>query len=138
MQKQLEGGCLCGRVRYRITRPPIDAGYCHCRLCQRASGAPVLAWLTVAADGFAYQGAVPASFHSSRRYQREFCAHCGTQIAFRRCRDAKTVDVTLASLDDPTTVAPQYHIWRQSRIGWFDTADRLPRHADAGPDTHDD
>jgi hypothetical protein len=42
--------------------------------------------------------------------------------------------VTIASLDDPSQVAPEYHIWRGSRIDWFDTTDRLPRHEDGGPD----
>lgn len=45
-----EGGCLCGAVRYRITGEPKSVGYCHCRMCQRAAGAPVVAWATVPAD----------------------------------------------------------------------------------------
>ncbi len=133
----LDGGCLCGALQYRVSAAPIDAGYCHCRLCQRASGAPVLAWLTVAASAFAYTQGQPAVFQSSVHSQREFCGACGTQLAFRRRVAAKTVDVTLASLREPARIAPQYHIWRQSRLPWFDSDDDLPRHADAGPDTHD-
>ncbi|WP_375056742.1 GFA family protein [Zobellella sp. DQSA1] len=138
MHTELEGGCLCGRLRYRITQAPIDAGFCHCRLCQRASGAPVLAWLTVAISGFDYRRGTPAAFDSSPHSQREFCPHCGTQLAFRRRQHATTVDVTLASLDHPARLAPQYHIWRQSRIDWFETADALPRYENAGPDHHGD
>ena len=41
------GGCLCGAIRYCIAAPPVLAFYCHCRICQRADGAPVVAWLTV-------------------------------------------------------------------------------------------
>jgi len=134
MPSTLEGGCLCGAVRYRVSAEPIDAGYCHCRLCQRSSGAPVLAWLSVAVGGFAYLQGSPAIYHSSAHSQREFCDRCGTQLAFRRARSAVTVDVTLASLDDPARLAPQYHIWRQSRLPWFETTDALPRHDDAGPD----
>lgn len=130
----LEGGCLCGAIRYRVTPPFVDAGYCHCHLCQRSSGAPVLAWLTLPVAGFAYLQGEPAVFRSSSHSQREFCAACGTQLVFRRSVDPETIDVTLASLDDPEPMPPQYHIWRQSRIGWFETADGLPRHEDAGPD----
>lgn len=130
----LDGGCLCGAVRYRISADIVDAGYCHCRLCQRSAGAPVLAWLTVPVAGFAYGAGRPAVFDSSPHSQREFCGRCGTQLAFRRRAGATTVDVTLASLDAPERVPPEYHIWRQSRIGWFETADGLPRHEDAGPD----
>lgn len=133
----LEGGCLCGAVQYRIGKTPIDAGYCHCRLCQRSSGAPVVAWLTVPIGGFTYTKGAPVIFNSSTHSQREFCGTCGTQIVFRRSVSPKTVDVTLASLYDPSQVSPQYHIWRQSRVAWFETADSLPRHEDAGPDKHE-
>lgn len=134
MSASLDGGCLCGSIRYRIHGDIIDAGYCHCRLCQRSSGAPVLAWLTLPVTGFAYTAGEPAVFHSSEHSQREFCDRCGSQLAFRRREAAQTVDVTLASLDDPEQVPPEYHIWRQSRIIWFETSDQLPRHEDSGPD----
>ena len=38
----LEGGCLCGAVRYRISAAPSHTDYCHCRMCQRSTGAPVV------------------------------------------------------------------------------------------------
>ncbi|MGE0370371.1 MAG: GFA family protein [Gammaproteobacteria bacterium] len=134
MSEVFEGGCLCEAIRYRIQGVRIDAGYCHCRLCQRSAGAPVLAWVTVPVGAFTYTRGAPAVYHSSTHSQREFCAHCGTQLAFRRIRLARTVDVTLASLDDPALIAPLYHIWRQSRIPWFETRDDLPRFDEAGPD----
>jgi len=137
MFEPLAGGCLCGAVRYAVSLEPIDAGYCHCRLCQRASGAPVLGWLTVAIEGFRYLAGSVAAFQSSPHYQREFCGRCGTQLVFRRLGQAPCVDVTLASLDEPGRVVPGYHIWCASRIGWFETTDTLPRHAEEGPDVHD-
>lgn len=131
---QADGGCLCGALRYRVDGPLVDAGYCHCRLCQRASGAPVVAWFTIEADRFAWTAGSPRVYRSSAVYQRESCAVCGSQLAFRRSVEPRYVDVTIASLDAPATVAPEYHIWRMSRLPWFDTADALPRHDDAGPD----
>jgi len=132
--KPLTGGCLCGAVRYRVDQAPIDAGYCHCRQCQRSSGAPVLAWLTVAAPHFAYTHGAPTVYRSPEHGQREFCPVCGTQLVFRRLVDPVAADVTLASLDDPLRVMPQYHIWLQSNIGWFAIGDALPRYQDSGPD----
>ncbi len=137
MFQALEGGCLCGVIQYRISVPPLDAGYCHCRLCQRSSGAPTLAWLTVPVRGFSYTNGNPVIFNSSLLSQREFCGTCGTQIAFRQSVSPKTVDVTLGSLYDPALMAPQYHIWRQSKLAWFETTDSLPRYEDAGPDNHE-
>lgn len=134
MEKSLEGGCLCGEVRYRVSGEIIDAGYCHCRICQRASGAPVVAWFTVPVGAFSYLQGMPSVFRSSAQSQREFCGGCGTQLVFRRSEGPVTADVTIASLDDPSLVRPEYHIWRESRIRWFETADSLPRHDDSGPD----
>ena len=97
----------------------------------------MLAWLTVPISSFSYSIGHPQVFCSSSHSQREFCGSCGTQIAFRRSEAPKTVDVTLASLREPSRVAPEYHIWRQSRLPWFETADSLPRHEDSGPDKHE-
>ncbi len=121
------GGCLCGAVRFRSTSPPLETGYCHCKLCQRSTGAPVLAWASYAADGFSYTAGTPARFDSSARGHREFCSRCGTQIAYRDSHNAKTVEVNIGALDDPGAAQPRYHIWWSSRIAWFDTADDLPR-----------
>ena len=129
-----EGGCLCGALRYAASGAPIDVGYCHCRTCQRSSGAPTLAWASFRSDALAYTRGSPASYRSSPRAVREFCAQCGTQIVFRE-DESSTVDLNIGSLDRPAALTPQYHIWTASRIPWFDTADALPRYPDAGPDS---
>ena len=130
---QLDGGCLCGAVRYRATLPIVDSGYCHCRACRRASGAPVVTWFSLKAEQLSILKGTARTFHSSAKGRRDFCPDCGTQLFFRG-EHAELVDVTNASLDDPNQVAPEYHIWRAGKITWFETTDALPRHDDAGPD----
>jgi hypothetical protein len=39
----LEGGCLCGAIRYRVSGKPANTMICHCRTCRRAAGSPVVA-----------------------------------------------------------------------------------------------
>ena len=128
------GGCLCGAIRFASEADPVATGYCHCRLCQRSTGAPVLAWGSFPVASFAYVAGAPAVYRSSDHGQREFCARCGTQIAYRESVDAKSVDVNLASLDRPERVAPRCHLWTRSRIPWFETADALPRFEAAAPE----
>ncbi|MFP2770123.1 GFA family protein [Oceanisphaera sp. KMM 10153] len=82
--------------------------------------------------GFLYRGA-PSVYRSSRSHHREFFPHCGTQLMFRRSMTPETIDVTLASLDDPSVIAPQYHIWMQSKIDWLRIDDTLPCFDDGGP-----
>jgi hypothetical protein len=131
MKLRLEGGCLCGALRYRIRAKPRSADCCHCRMCRRAAGAPVVARLTVANDCFEWTGGEAAVYRSSPDAERFFCKKCGTQLALRDEPDF--LDVTLASLDKPEPVRPSYHIWTTSRIGWFEIADDLPRYPERVP-----
>ena len=126
------GGCLCGAMRYRLDGPPLHADYCHCRICQRAGGAPVVAWGTWPAERLTWLAGEPRTFASSANGRRSFCPECGTPLTF--VDDPALVDVTLASLDEPAAFAPEYHIWTMSRVPWLDTRDELPRHAGSAPD----
>jgi hypothetical protein len=122
-----EGGCECGALRYRVTGEAVDSGYCHCRICQRTSGAPVQAFAGVHADQFAYIKGTPKIYFSSEHAQREFCPHCGSQIL---CRDRDApfdLAFSTPTLDDPSAFPPRRHGFRRSRIAWFETADDLPR-----------
>lgn len=134
LTEAVEGGCHCGAVRYRIAPCAGDSAYCHCRICQRTAGAPALAWITVPLAAFRYVSGAPKVYRSALTSQREFCGVCGAQMLYRK-DDGVTVDVNSATLDVPSAVPPQYHIWRMSRIAWFETADNLPRYGDHGPDS---
>jgi hypothetical protein len=131
----LEGGCLCGAIRYELASVPFDAGYCHCGICRRASGAPVLAFATVPLDDFVVRTGKPRRFRSSNFGERWFCGDCGTPLAMHVDHQPDTIDFTVASLDLPELVVPAFHIFFASRVGWFDTADDSPRHDAFRPDT---
>ncbi len=125
------GGCLCGALRYDSTEKPLEAGYCHCRMCQKISGATVLPWVSFAPGKFRYTEGSPKIYTSSTWGQREFCADCGSQIAFRSTDSDDTVEINVGTLDDPEAITPQYHVWCDSQVSWFDTADELPRHPES-------
>lgn len=125
----LEGGCACGAVRYRLSSQPRDAGYCHCRICQLTGGSPVMAFATVPRDDLVVLEGEPARRASSEFAERWYCRDCGTPLAILATYQPGTIDFPIATLDDPGAVAPGFHIWTRSRIGWFDTADAFDRHA---------
>lgn len=122
------GGCLCGEIRFRLDSEPSDPGYCHCRMCQRFGGSPVMAFASVPLAALRFEGEAPARYRSSADGERWFCRHCGSSLAMWVSRALDLIDVAMAALDDPTLLPPAFHIWRESRIGWFDTIDALPRH----------
>jgi hypothetical protein len=130
-----DGGCLCGRTRFRVTAPPLDSGYCHCRMCQRNSGAPVVAWVTFPAASFSWIAGQPTVYASSARARREFCASCGSYMIFRSEDWPHEVSVNTASFDQPAAFPPRMHIFAESRIPWFHTDDELPSYPDRGPPT---
>lgn len=128
-----EGGCLCGAVRFRVTGEPLDSGYCHCRMCQKNSGAPVVAWVTFAAAEFSWISGPATGYASSPRATREFCSACGSYLVFRNADLPAEVSVNTASLDDPKVFPPRMHIFVASRIPWFHTEDDLPSHPGSPP-----
>lgn len=128
MDTPLTGGCLCGNIRYRIDAAPVEALYCHCQMCRSAHGAPVVAWLTVPHAGFTVTAGSPAAYRSSAAASRQFCSRCGTPLTWQAIENPLLIDVSISTLDDPATVEPSLHIWTESRIAWFDTADHLPRY----------
>lgn len=132
LAREALGGCLCGALRYRVSAGRALTIYCHCRMCQRIAGAPVVAWLTVATNRFAYVVGAPAIYRSSEIASREFCAVCGSHVAFRPV-DRAEIDIACGTLDDPAIVVPSAHIWWESKIPWLALEDTLPHHLKGFP-----
>jgi hypothetical protein len=122
-----EGGCLCGKTRFRVSAPALDSGYCHCRMCQRNSGAPVVAWAAFPAASFSWTAGAPASYASSLHGTRSFCARCGSFLVFASTKSPAEVSVNTASFDSPDAFPPRKHIFVESKISWLQIEDRLPR-----------
>ena len=129
----LFGGCACGNIRYRVSVTPLDTGYCHCRLCQRTSGAPVLAWARVPIAEFRYLSGEPSIYRSSAWGERRFCPSCGTQVEFRLADKPEYVELNFVTLDEPDVIEPKMHIWCSSRLPWLELGDSLPRYDEEQP-----
>ena len=56
------GGCLCGDIRYRITKDPEWAGHCHCSICRKQSGAPYTTGVQFAIEAFEWTKGEPVHF----------------------------------------------------------------------------
>ena len=128
------GGCLCGAVRWELAPVELSVANCHCRLCQRAVGAAVVAWATAPAAALTLLRAEPAWYRSSAAAERGFCPTCGTSLFFRARAPDGPVDLTVASFDHPEDLAPTSEIWTTSRQWWVPLTPGVPAHAEAGPD----
>ncbi|RAH98284.1 hypothetical protein DLJ53_26615 [Acuticoccus sediminis] len=99
----LQGGCYCGALRYRVTAEPVFKGECHCRECQYISGGGPNFFMIVPPGGFEYTVGSPSAFARSdleAPVTREFCGTCGTHIAtWRPGVDGPILKI--GTLDDP-------------------------------------
>ena len=118
------GGCQCGRVRYEAVGPIDRTTVCYCRMCQKASGAPFMAFVRFPANHVAWTNP-PDTFFSSGEVQRGFCRTCGTPLTYRNVQGAN-ISITLNSLDDPGTVKPEGVFFPDHRADWLAALDALP------------
>jgi len=124
----LEGGCLCGAIRYRIAGHPRRATSCHCLHCRRSSGAAFVTWAEFHSSTFAFVSGVPSSYESRPQVTRRFCGRCGTQLTYQHADEPETIDVTACSLDNPDEVSPEDHVWCNRMVRWVKISDGLPRY----------
>ena len=119
------GGCQCGAVRYVLTAPPSGVNICHCRMCQKAGGAPFMAFAGAPLSALVWTRGAPKIFVSSAIAERGFCAECGTPLTYRPYAHDR-IAVTIASLDDPASVAPKRQFGVESKLPWIEAALTLP------------
>ena len=128
----IQGHCLCGAVRYETDGKVLWSGFCHCASCRRSIGAPVAAFVGVEAAEVRWPGEATKIYESSPGVRRRFCAACGTPIAYEADMFPGELHLYTATLDDPDSIPPTFHVFFDEHIGWFDTADDLPRHKAGG------
>jgi hypothetical protein len=127
------GKCLCGAVRYELTTDGAEvADYCHCRQCQAASGAPVVAWVQVAPRHFRVTQGAAKPFASSAAATRWFCPDCGSPL-YMTDHEGRSVGVTLGTLDNPAAITPTVHGWTSATVPWLHILDSLPRYEESPP-----
>lgn len=106
------GGCLCGRVRYRLEGEPFLIGTCHCTDCRKESGSVFVSYAKWPIEAFSCEGSYAT--HKGR----SFCPDCGGRLFSLHEHD---VELRFGSLDEaPTTIgAPQHEGWIKRREAWL-------------------
>lgn len=129
----LAGGCLCGAIRFAVHGEALLTALCHCSICRRAAGAPVVAWAMFPLEAFRLERGALATYASSPGVERGFCGRCGTTLSFTADFIPGLIDLTIASFDDPAALPPQLHMWESKRLPWLELGDDLPRHSGLPP-----
>jgi hypothetical protein len=128
----LQGGCLCGAVRFELTAPLASAGYCHCTHCQRRTGTGSSANGRVPASGFKLlEGAEELrSFKPPTGVPKLFCGRCGSALFSGDPFSDDLVAVRLGALDGDPAIRPHYRQFLRSAAPWEPVPeDGLERHS---------
>jgi hypothetical protein len=109
------GGCLCGAVRYSFDAEPLAVVACHCRDCQKLTGATNLLTIYAERSAFRHEQGEVARYRkradSGRDADYVRCAACGTRVWHEPLSAPQYVFVAAGTLDDPSWVVPAAHIW---------------------------
>jgi hypothetical protein len=126
----LTGGCNCGAVRYEVTAPLKVASWCHCRHCQRRSGA------AAAANAHPEQGTfrITVGHERLRMWQPEgggekwFCLTCGSHLCGRNPSHADPIGIRMGSFDEDPGIEPSVRQFTAYAAPWDPIPDDgLPR-----------
>jgi hypothetical protein len=129
---KLQGGCLCGAMRYEVDGPLTDVGHCHCSMCRRFHGAAFGTYAKIDSARFRWLSGseLLTVYETSPGIGWAFCRVCGSSLGVPR--DGKLIEITLGTLSSDPGVRPTEHIFVGSKAPWFEITDALPQH-DAWP-----
>ena len=129
----IRGSCLCGNVKFEISRAVGPFELCHCSRCRKASGSAFVAGLGVQRDDFrlisgrelirTYEAPVR---EAAPGYRTCFCGRCGSPVP-NPDTETPWFEVPAGVLDDDPQLRPDRHIFVEVKSPWFEIADHLPQ-----------
>lgn len=129
---RIRGQCLCGAVEFEVDVPHRTYSVCHCGLCRRWSGGPLMSvhcpepdteWLND--EGLTWYQGTPWA-------QRGFCSRCGSSLFWRLAEQPEgMLIVSVDALEDGGEFALDRHIYSDAKPDRYDFADDRPRVTEA-------
>src|SRR6516164_5842900 len=121
--KLLDGGCTCRFVHYRMTTKPLFVHCCHCRWCQRETGASFALNALIEADRVQLlRGEVevintPSNSGKGQKISR--CPRCRIAVWSNYAGAGDAIRfIRVGTLDEPDRLPPDIHIFTASKQPW--------------------
>ena len=124
----LQGGCLCGRIRYEVSPESDEGYYCHCRMCQLAFGNTRAAFINVPQTAVRWLTEPPKLHASSSFARRGFCPDCGTNLWWEPARLPALIGVASGAFADPAFPMPEQAVWAVDRHPWVMLPEAVTQH----------
>ena len=130
MSVSLEGGCSCGAVRYRLTSAPMIVHCCHCLDCQRQTGSGFVINALIETDRIERLSGEPEPVSmptdSGRPHHIYRCPKCQTAVWSDYGGRPALRFVRVGTLDDPSALSPDVHIFTRTKLPWLRLPDDIP------------
>jgi hypothetical protein len=130
MANDLEGGCACGAVRYRLGSAPMFVHCCHCRDCQRQTGSAFVINALIETDRITLLSGDPEPIavptDSCRPHDIHRCRACRTALWSDYGGRPALRFVRVGTLDDPAALPPDVHIFTRSKLPWVELPETVP------------
>ena len=130
MSERLEGGCFCGKVRYRLASAPMFVNCCHCRNCQNQTGSAFVINAFIETDRIEKLSGEPevatVDSGSGRPHDIYRCPACRIAVWSDYGRRPGIRLVRVSTLDDPAALPPNAHIFTRSRLPWIRLPEDVP------------
>jgi len=126
----LTGGCLCGGVRFEVTEPLRDAGYCHCTRCQRRTGtaSSVSGGIVPGSLRIVSGRELVTDYRPPEGFVKVFCRACGSALWSRHPDNPDVIAVRLGVFDGDPGVRPSWRQFVAYAVPWEPIPDDgLPR-----------
>lgn len=130
MSVDREGGCACGRVRFRLASPPMFVHCCHCLRCQHETGSAFVLNALIETDRIEELGVPPAArsvpTDSGQSHRIFRCEQCEVAVWSEYGGRATLRFVRVGTLDNPHSLTPDVHIYTQSKVPWVALPEGVP------------
>ena len=126
----IQGGCLCGAVRFRSTAAPLATRYCWCRDCQHFAGGAATVNVIFPSEAVTVEGETTAYENlaaSGSQMRRSFCPKCGSPLFSQAKSRPHMIIIRAGALDDPDLAPPTGSIWVSSAPRWACIDPDLPQ-----------
>lgn len=129
----LEGRCACGEVRYRLTSRPMFTHCCHCLDCQRQTGSAFVLNALIETDRIELLAGPPVAIavptDSGGPHDVYRCGTCQTALWSDYGRRPGLRFVRVGTLEEPSAVPPDVHIFTRSKQPWVGLPPEVPAFA---------
>ena len=111
------GSCLCGKVKIRVNEMTTGIGACHCGMCRKWGGGPLLA-VECGVDVTFENEDVVSVYDSSDWAERGFCSECGTHL-FYRLKESGQYIMSVGLFDNQQALFLQHQIFIDKKPDYY-------------------